>query len=108
MQATFGAVAIYMDSKTRPARSYEAAVSVRHIPGGNNAFIDIGGIRPGTLSVTLLFPTEAAFTSLLSLLGTQAALMSDVYSGQAILTRLGRDEVYAAGESTGSAEFVLL
>jgi hypothetical protein len=106
--ATFGAVTIYINAERDPGERHTTASSERHMPGGNVRYIDRGGVNSRRLVLPLLFPTYSHFAALLALLDEVALLTSDVANGLARLDSIQRDTVYNAGESTGSAEFVLL
>jgi len=71
---SFGAVQFKILIVT-PGGDDEAEVTEVHIPGSDVNYVDIGGMRPNHVELSLYFALEATYTSLRALVGTQATLI---------------------------------
>jgi hypothetical protein len=57
-------------------RKREAAVSVRHIPGSDMSYVDLGGRMAGGGSYSVYFESYGQYTALLAQIGQQGSLVS--------------------------------
>ena len=78
---------------SQPGYEQTAAVTVRHIPGGNNAYIDRGGQRPATMSGAAKLDSFAEFTTLRSLVGSECTLTYSEATYTVVLTDVRRRQV---------------
>jgi hypothetical protein len=106
--ATFAGLTIWIDGEQMTPREVEAAVSVRHIPGGNTSYIDLGGVNVQTLSVTIFLQNNAEYTALFSRVGTVGSLNYYGGSFQAILNSLSQTKIFPSGQQYADANFTLL
>jgi hypothetical protein len=90
----------------------QADVSVRHIPGGNNAVIDIGGNVPGQITLELFFGTSALYQTFRAQIGKQGGLaimqsMTTPETYLAVLVSLKRSmlNLSTTGETRATAVF---
>lgn len=77
----------------QPAFEQGAAVTVRHIPGGNNAYIDRGGRTPATINGQAKLDTYANFATLRGLVGEQCTLTYSEATFTVVLTSVRRARV---------------
>lgn len=85
----------------------ESATTTRHIPGGNNSYVDLGGQKPRRLPYAI-YCTATEFTNLLARVGQQGTLVTtlDGTSG-AVLLNLSRSTTWPDGAKEATAEFEL-
>ncbi len=85
-----------------------AEVSVRHIPGGDNNYIDLGGKLPDRVRYQVYTPTQAAWTNLKAKRGVTGTLAT-TRDGTVTATLLSarRVKVWPGGETEGFVEFVV-
>jgi hypothetical protein len=89
-------------------RKREAAVSVRHIPGSDMSYVDLGGRMAGGGSYSVYFESYGQYTALLAQIGQQGSLTYHDGTFTAILTSLTLNTRYPGDHRFGTAEFVIL
>lgn len=89
-------------------RQREAAVSVRHIPGSDTSYVDLGGQMAGSGSYSVYFENEGEYTGLRNQVGQEGSLTYGDGTFPAILASLTLDTRYPGDHRFGTAEFVLL
>lgn len=88
--------------------SHSAAVSVRHIPGSDTSYVDLGGQTPDEISVNIWFEDGGQYTALRALRGQEGALDLGDGAQQAVLLSVQANDPYSDGRRYGSARFVIL
>ena len=106
MAVGFGAVTFDVLIVT-PGGSDRAEYTVHHIPGSGTNYLDIGGMLPNTLNLTLYF-ADAAYNSLRALVGTQATLTypDGTTYANTLLASLERTERKSATYTIAQAVFI--
>lgn len=82
-----------------------ADVNVRHIPGGNISYVDLGGIVARTINLTI-YITAANLVTLLGKVGASGSLVYIEETVTAILQNISRQERQIAADS-GTTMYVL-
>lgn len=96
--------------ESRPVSGSAAAlVSVRHVPGGNEVYVDLGGQLPRRRRFRVYTEDVATFEALEAKRGVQGTLTTTAFGTHtAILEQVDWDVQEWSGECNGYAEFVLL
>ncbi len=85
-----------------------AEVSIRHIPGGDNNYIDLGGQLPERVRYQVYTSTQAAWTNLKAkrgITGTLTTTRDGTVTATLISAR--RLKVWPGGQTEGSLDFVV-
>jgi hypothetical protein len=106
--ATFNGVSFHYERTAATQRAVAAAVSVRHIPGGDTVYIDVGGRLPRSLTIAVIFDDAANAAAFEGQVGNSGTLVSTPYTGLALLRSVTSGAVQPTGQIYASAEFVLL
>lgn len=85
-----------------------ADVSVRHIPGGNISYIDLGGNQADKFAITAYFATTAARAAIRAKVGTQGSLVYQDGTVMAILVSMRQNERYPGDQQFADLEFLLV
>ena len=109
MSSSFNGVSISVLADGIPRKS-AADVSVRHIAGGNQTYVDVGGQQLQVLDLSLLFLAAADAVSFEGQLGQTGTLITPDGTRQALLTSLTRTTrgLSSSGDTVLQAEFQLL
>jgi hypothetical protein len=89
------------------ALAREAEVSVRHIPGSDNDYIDIAGSKTRTYTFDCWFQTYNDFQNLQNNVGQHSTLNDGEQSYDAVLLKVERKKAMGRGDQRGSATFVI-
>ncbi len=110
MSATGNFDGVDFEIESRPVSgSAGSNVSVRPIPGGDNAYVDLGGQLPKKRRYRIYTATVAAFAALEAKRGSQGTLTTTAFGTcTAILENVDWDDQAPGGETNGYAEFTLL
>lgn len=112
MAESFGGIAfkVLVTGGQFPLPVAKANVNVRHIPGGNINYVDIGGLDIKRVNPNVTIASMSAYASLYALLGTTGTLIYDgvTYSG-AIFSDIGSPMFYEGGSGmvTTTLEFLI-
>ena len=109
MASSFNGVTIYVLADGTP-RKTNADVNIRHIPGGNQSFVDIGGQNLRVLDLSLYFEYAADSVSFEAQMGQVGTLVIPDGTFTAVLTQLARISrgLSTTGDAVLQCEFNLL
>lgn len=109
MATSFDGATIFILADDVP-KSLPSNVTERHIPGGNNNFIDLGGLSMPRITYTLMFETGADAITFEAKQGVQGTLITFDGTYIAVLAGMRRiaHGVSAGGEAVISCEFIIV
>lgn len=91
------------------ALGQEAEVSIRHIPGGDADFIDVGGRKTGTYAAECFFADSGAFGSMVGQVGSRGTFNDGHDSYEAVLTKVTRKKAFGSAPfHFATAEFIVI
>ena len=92
----------------QPEQSREAQVSVRHIPGGDTNYVDIGGKMPTVIRGEGKFDTFADFVTMRDNVGVSGTLAYSEATYTVYLTKVSRQKVpNNRGDQVAALEFLI-
>lgn len=103
--ATFGGTTFSIESPGYPLER-RANVSVRHIPGGDEVYIDLAGKGPAYFRPRIV-ATESDYATLEGKIGTQASLVYEGGTVTAVLLALVNAERYDDDSMRATMELVI-
>lgn len=112
MAESFGGISfkVLVTGGLFPIPTAKANINVRHIPGGNINYVDIGGLDIKRVNPNVTIDSMTDFAALYALLGTTGTLIynSVTYAG-AIFSDIGSPNLYEGGTGivTTSLEFLI-
>jgi hypothetical protein len=93
----------------RRERSRDAEIAVRHVPGGEVVFVDVGGLQPRRWDLELLHATPADYDALEDLVGQRGTFVWAEGSFDALLLGpVAQTRVYPGGQSESRVSFLRL